>query len=46
MGITSKLENVRIKIATWQKVIDEDPITFEGIKNDHDELKGAIHSFY
>ena len=46
MVIASKLENVHIKIATWQKVIDEDPITFEGIKNDHDELKGAIHSLY
>ena len=44
--IASKLENIRIKIATWQKVIDEDPITFEGIKNNHDELKGAIHSLY
>ena len=38
MGITSKLENVRIKIATWQKVIDEGLITFD--------LKGAIHSLY
>ena len=42
--IASKLENIHLKIATWQKAIDEEPITFEGIKADHDELKGAIHS--
>ena len=41
--IASKLENIHLKIGTLQKVIDEDPITFEGIKADHDELKGAIH---
>ena len=42
--IAAKFESVRIRIATWQTAIDEDPITFEGIKNVYDELKGAIHS--
>ena len=45
MVITSKLENVHIKVDSWQKVIDEDPITFEGIKNHHDELKGIFIHF-
>ena len=44
--IASKFESVREKIATWQKAIDKDPITLEGIKSDYDELKGIIHSFY
>ena len=44
--IASKFESVRAKIATWQMVIDEDPITLEGIKTEYDELKGAIHSHY
>ena len=34
--IASKFESVYPKIATWQKVIEEIPITLEGIKNDYD----------
>ena len=30
--IVSKLENLQLKISDWQKAIDEEPITFEGIK--------------
>ena len=44
--IVSKLENLHLKIANWQKAIDEEPITFEGIKTNHNELKGAIYSLY
>ena len=44
--IVSKLENLQLKISNWQKAIEEEPITFEGIKADHNELKGAIHSLY
>ena len=44
--IVSKLENLQLKISNWQKAIEEEPITFEGIKTDHYELKGAIHSLY
>ena len=44
--IAAKFESVRVKIATWQTAIDEDPNTFEGIKNLYYELKGAIHSLY
>ena len=44
--IVSKLENLQLKISDWQKAIDEEPITFEGIKTDHNELKGAIHLLY
>ena len=44
--IAAKFDSVHVKIATWQKFIDEEPITFEEIKNDHGELKGAIHSLY
>ena len=39
-------ESVCIKIANWQRVIDKDPITLEGIKNVYDQLKGAIYSLY
>ena len=45
-NIAAKFDSVHVKIATWQKFIDEEPITFEEIKNDHGELKGAIHSLY
>ena len=44
--IAYKFESVRAKIATWQRVIDEDPITLEGIKDEYDELKGSIHPLY
>ena len=44
--IAAKFESVRIRIATWQTAIDEDPITFEGITNIHVELKGAICLLY
>ena len=44
--IASKFESVRAKIATWQRVIDKDTITLEGIKAEYDELKGSIHSLY
>ena len=44
--IDSKFEIIRAKIATWQRDIDEEPITLEGIKTEYDELKGSIHSLY
>ena len=44
--IESKLEIIRANIATWQRDIDEEPITFEGIKSVYDDLKGSIHSLY
>ena len=42
----SKLEIIRANIATWQRDIDEEPITFEGIKFKYIELKGSIHPLY
>ena len=44
--IVSKLENLQLKISNWQTAIDKEPITFEGIKADHNVLKGDIHSLY
>ena len=44
--ISSKLENLKTKIYNWQTAIDQEPITFEGIKTDHNVLKGDIHSLY
>ena len=44
--IVSKLENLQLKISNWQTAIDDEPITFEGIKADHNVLKGDIHSLY
>ena len=44
--IESKLEIIRANIATWQKDIDEEPITFEGINTRYVSLKGSIHSLY
>ena len=44
--ISSKFENLKTKISNWQTVIDEEPITFEGIKADHNVLKEDIHSLY
>ena len=44
--IVSKLENLQLKISNWQTAIEDEPITFEGIKTDQNELKGAIHSLY
>ena len=41
--IAAKFESVRVKIATCQTAIDENPITFEGIKNNHDDLNLFIH---
>ena len=32
--IVSKLENLLLKISNWQTAIDDEPITFEGIKAD------------
>ena len=39
----SKFEIMHANIATWQRDIDEEPITLEGIKTEYDELKGSIH---
>ena len=33
--IESKLEIIHANIATWQRDIDEEPITFEGIKSEY-----------
>ena len=44
--ISNKLENLRVKISTWQTAIDYDPITFDGINADHNVLKEDIHSLY
>ena len=44
--IVSKLENLQLKISNWQTAIEDEPITFEGIKADHNVLKGDIHSLY
>ena len=44
--ILTKLENLRLKISNWQTVIDNEPITFDGINTDHNVLKGDIHSLY
>ena len=44
--IESKLEIIRANIATWQRDIDEEPITLEGIKSMHIDMKGSIHSLY
>ena len=44
--IASKLENLQLIISNWQTAIDDEPITFEGIKDDHNLLKGDIHSLY
>ena len=44
--ISSKLENLQLKISSWQTAIDDEPITFEGIKTDHNVLKGDIYSLY
>ena len=33
-------------MSTWQTAIDDEPITFEGINDDHNVLKGDIHSLY
>ena len=44
--IASKFKIIHAKIATWQRVIDEEPITLEGIKTEYDELKESIHSLY
>ena len=44
--IDSKFEIIRAKIATWQRDIDEEPITLEGIKTEYDALKGSIHLLY
>ena len=44
--IFSKLESLQLKISNWQTAIDDEPITFEGIKADHNVLKGNIHSLY
>ena len=44
--ISSKLENLLLKISTWQTAIDYEPITFDGINADHSVLKGDIQSLY
>ena len=44
--ILSKLENLQLQISNWQTAIEDEPITFEGIKADHKVLKGDIHSLY
>ena len=44
--ISSKLENLLLKISTWQTAIDDELITFDGINADHSVLKGDIHSLY
>ena len=44
--IAAKFDSVRVKIANWRKLIDDETITYEGIKDGHEELKGAIHSLY
>ena len=41
-----EFEIIRANISTWQRDIDKEPITFEGIKTEYDELKGIIHSLY
>ena len=43
---SSKLENLQLKTSSWQTAIDDEPITFEGIKTHHNVLKGDIHSLY
>ena len=37
--ISLKFENLQLKISNWQTAIDDEPITFEGIKADHNALK-------
>ena len=44
--ISNKLENLRLKISNWKTVIDNDPITFDGINTDHNVLKGDIQQLY
>ena len=44
--IELKLEIIHGNIATWQRDIDEEPITFERIKSQYYSLKGSIHSLY
>ena len=44
--ISSKLENLQLKMSNWQTAIDDEPITFEEIKADHNALKGYIRSLY
>ena len=44
--IQSKYEINCENIAVWERDIDEEPITFEGIKSEYFELKGSIHSLY
>ena len=44
--IESKLEIICGNIATWQRDIDEEPIIFEGIKSQYDNLNGSFHSLY
>ena len=44
--ISSKLENLQLKITKWQTAIDVELITFEGIKADHNVLNGDYHSLY
>ena len=36
--IVSKLENLQLKISNWQTAIEDEPITFEGIKADHNYI--------
>ena len=45
-AIESKLEIICANIANWQRDIDEEPITFEGVKFEYVELKGSFHSLY
>ena len=33
--ISTKLESLCLKISNWQTVIDNEPITFDGINTDH-----------
>ena len=42
--IESKLEIIRTNIATWQRDIDKEPNTFEGINTQYVSLQGSIHS--
>ena len=43
--MTKKLSFLlNLRISSWQTAIDDEPITFEGIKTDHNALKGTIHS--
>ena len=44
--LVNKFKTLKIKISAWQSVINYELPTIDGIKANHNQLKGEMHSLY